>query len=189
MRPTKLAAVVLGPASVLGLAWLLACGGTQKRSDGGEGPLPEGAVAPEVVGTDVKHAAVKVSERRGHPVVVYFYPKDGTPGCTKEACAFRDAWAKYQAAEVAVIGVSTNSPERHQQFLEEEHLPIALAADESGDVARAYGVAKGLFGYSRITFLVGPDGRIAKRWLDVDPGVHAAEVLAAALASAPPATP
>ena len=163
-------------AAVLALA---GCRGVVQRPDGGHGPLPVGASAPDVVGYDASDRAVRLSEQRGHPTVVYFYPRDGTPGCTKEACAFRDAWARFEQAHVAIIGVSANSRDDHDAFLRGEHLPFALAADEPGVVAAAYGVRKGLFGDDRVTFLVDGEGRIARFWPNVDPGVHAAEVLAA----------
>jgi peroxiredoxin Q/BCP len=158
----------------------LACARAVTRPDGGVGMLPVGAAAPELVGIDGTGKTTKLSELRGHASVVYFYPKDGTPGCTKEACAFRDAWERYARAGVTIFGVSNDSPEKHQKFIAEHHLPFPLVSDESGDLARAYGVGTGLFGFSRVSFLVGADGRIVKIWPDVDPGVHATEVLAAA---------
>jgi peroxiredoxin Q/BCP len=165
--------------SVLGLS-LAACTRPAVRPDGQVGPLPVGAVAPDVVGYDASHQKVELATLRGSPAIVYFYPKDGSPGCTKEACAFRDAWARFQTAKVGVIGVSSNSEERHQEFLKEKKLPFALAADESNSIARSYGVGSGIWGYDRITFLVDPNGKIAHVWLNVDPGVHANEVLAEA---------
>jgi peroxiredoxin Q/BCP len=166
------------------LMMLLACG-PAKRPDGGIGLLPEGAAAPEVVGYDVTGAEVRLSSavHAGKKVVVYFYPKDASPGCTTEACAFRDAWGRYTRAGVVVIGVSSDSAESHRAFLQKKQLPFALAADESLAVAASYGVPKRIWGYSRVTFLVGADGKIAHVWPDVDPGVHAGEVLAVA---APP---
>jgi thioredoxin-dependent peroxiredoxin len=165
-------------AALLGLLLLAACGPV-KRPDGGSGLLPVGATAPEVVGRDAQSREVRLSALRGRPVVVYFYPADGTPGCTKEACAFRDAWDRLQRAEVAVIGVSTNSAERHAEFLKEERLPFALASDD-GTVGRAYGVKKNLWGFDRVSFLIGRDGKVAHVWPSVDPGVHADDVLRAA---------
>lgn len=162
--------------SLLTLAFALAACGPVKRPDGGTGLLPVGAAAPEVVGRDVEQREVRVSALRGHPVVVYFYPQDGTPGCTKEACAFRDAWTRLQKADVHVIGVSTNSPESHREFLEKERLPFALASDD-GSIAKAYGVKKNLWGFERVTFLVGRDGKVAHVWPSVDPGVHADDVV------------
>ena len=158
---------------------LVACGGV-KRPDGGAGLLPVGSAAPDVAATDAEKHEVKLSSMRGKPVVVYFYPADGTPGCTKEACAFRDAWSRYEKANVAIIGVSSNSAERHAKFQREEKLPFPLVADESGSVGAAYGVSKKLWGYDRVSFLIDREGKVAKVWPSVDPGVHADEVLAEA---------
>ena len=158
---------------------LVACGPV-KRPDGGSGLLPPGSPAPDVTGHDLAKREVKLSSLRGKPVVVFFYPADGTPGCTKEACAFRDAWAKYEQANVGVIGVSNDSPESHEKFQREKNLPFALASDESGAVGAAYGVKKNLWGYERVSFLVDREGKIARVWPDVDPGVHADEVLTSA---------
>ena len=142
--------------------------------------LAAGAVAPDVTAKDPKGHDVKLSDSKGHSAVVYFYPKDGTPGCTSEACAFRDAWNKYQTAGVTIIGVSRDSEESHRAFVAQHQLPFALAADESGAIERAYGVSSTLGMTNRVTFLIGPDGRVARVWPDVDPGVHASEVLDAA---------
>jgi peroxiredoxin Q/BCP len=154
--------------------------GEVRRPDGGVGLLPVGAQAPDLVAEDAQGHATHLSDKRGHAVVVYFYPADETPGCTKEACAFRDAWKKLSAAEVDVIGVSTNSAERHRAFQKKEGLPFSLAADESGTIGAAYGVSKKIWGYERVSFLVGRDGKVAKVWPSVDPALHADEVLRAA---------
>ncbi len=158
----------------------LGCAGPAQRPDGTIGYLPAGSPAPEVVGYDAKQNAVSLASSHGHPVVVYFYPRDGSPGCTKEACAFRNVWDRYVAAHIAVIGVSTDSPERHRNFLKDKALPFALASDESGAIARSYGVGRAFWGESRISFLIDGNGRVARVWDNVDPGVHAAEVLAEA---------
>lgn len=149
------------------------------RPDGGTGLLPVGAIAPDVTGTTNDGKAVHLSGVRGHAAVVYFYPKDETPGCTKEACAFRDAFTKYDALQVAIFGVSRDSEKSHAEFRTKHKLPFPLVADEEGDVARAYGVSSTLGMASRVTFLVGSDGRVLRVWPDVDPGVHADQVLAA----------
>jgi thioredoxin-dependent peroxiredoxin len=159
------------------------------RPDGGKGLLPVGAMAPEVVGQRPDGSKVRLSEVRGRAAVVYFYPKDETPGCTKEACAFRDAFQQYAALHVTIFGVSRDSEESHQEFRTEHALPFPLVADEDGVVARAYGVPSILGMASRVTFLIGPEGRVVRIWPDVDPGVHAREVLAAAEASLGGAVP
>jgi peroxiredoxin Q/BCP len=171
--------VLLAGAALLA-ASSSACGGTVKRPDGGEGLLPQGSVAPELVGREPDGSETRLSALRGRKVVVYFYPKDGTPGCTTEACAFRDAWAKLDGAGIKVMGVSSNSVESHAEFQKEHKLPFPLVSDESGSAAQAYGVPRKLWGLDRVTFLVGSDGRVAKVFPAVDPGVHAAEVMQAA---------
>src|SRR5579862_5642108 len=90
----------------VGLALGVACSSVQRRPDGQTGLLPAGSEAPDLEAFDASGVVTRLTSLRGQPVVVYFYPADGTPGCTKEACAFRDAWSKLQAAHVAVIGVS-----------------------------------------------------------------------------------
>jgi len=155
------------------------CASPVRRPDGGEGLLSVGAEAPEVVGKTVDGFDVRLSGARGHAAIVYFYPRDGTPGCTKEACAFRDSWRQFQAANVTLLGVSSDSQADHSAFQRKEGLPFALASDGDGKLAHAYGVRHAFWGHARVTFLVGPDGRVARVWPDVDPGVHAREVLAA----------
>ena len=166
--------------SLLAAIVIAGCSKPAVRPDGKQGPLPVGSIAPDVVATDAQNNEVRLSALKGHPAVVYFYPKDGTPGCTTEACAFRDAWSKYEKANVTVIGVSADSAESHAEFRREQHLPFPLAADPNGSIATSYGVGKAFFGYDRVTFLIDGDGKVARYWPDVDPGVHAGEVLAAA---------
>lgn len=175
MRASRRRLGVWGLCSVL-----VACAGSSRRPDGGVGLLPPGAPAPEVVGRDREGREVRLSEARGRPAVVYFYPRDASPGCTKEACAFRDAWNGFRAAGVILVGVSSNTAEQHAAFQRAENLPFALAADRDGKIAAAYGVPHAFWGHARVTFLVGRDGRVARVWPDVDPGVHAREVLSAA---------
>ncbi|CAN5614141.1 thioredoxin-dependent thiol peroxidase [soil metagenome] len=158
------------------------CSTTVKRPDGGEGLLPIGASAPDFGATTKAGEATRLSTLRGAPVVVYFYPKDETPGCTKEACAFRDAWTKFQTAKVGIVGISRDSEESHRVFVKKHDLPFPLAADENGEIARSYGVKSTLGVSQRVTFLVTADGKIAKIWPDVDPAIHADEVLSAAAA-------
>ena len=157
------------------VSFAVACGPV-KRPDGGQGLLPVGADAPEVVGHDAEQHEVRLSALKGRPVVVYFYPQDGTPGCTKEACAFRDAWKRLESADVQVIGVSTNSATSHEDFQKKQRLPFALASDD-GKVGDAYGVTKHVWGFDRVSFLVGRDGKVAHVWPSVDPAIHADDVV------------
>jgi peroxiredoxin Q/BCP len=156
----------------------LACGAVQ-RPDGGTGLLAIGAAAPDLTGVAREGKPVSLSSVRGHPAVVYFYPKDETPGCTREACAFRDAFDQYAARQVTIFGVSQDSAESHRAFSEHQKLPFPLVADEDGSAARAYGVPSHFGFTSRMTFLIDATGHVARVWPDVDPGVHASEVLAA----------
>jgi peroxiredoxin Q/BCP len=169
-------------AALVACAIALASCGPARRPDGGVGLLPIGAPAPDLEGHDGEDRPVRLSGLRGKRAVVYFYPKDGTPGCTKEACAFRDAWDRYQRAGVVILGVSRDSAESHKEFAKHHELPFPLVADEDGAIARAYGVSSFLGMSSRVSFLVSKDGRIARVWPDVDPGTHADQVLAAAAA-------
>jgi peroxiredoxin Q/BCP len=146
--------------------------------------LSPGALAPEVVGADPSGNPVRLSAQRGHPAVVYFYPKDGTPGCTKEACAFRDAFDRYRARNITIFGVSSDDASSHAAFQAEHRLPFPLVADVDGTVSKAYGVASRLGMPARVTFVVGPEGKVVRAFRDVDPAVHADEVLAA-IASSP----
>jgi peroxiredoxin Q/BCP len=140
--------------------------------------LPVGAPAPEVVGTDAKGATFKLSGQKGKYAIVYFYPKDDTPGCTKEACAFRDAFDKFVAAGVTIFGVSRDSEPSHKAFQQKYTLPFPLVADTSGAVQKAYRVPNSVWGSTkRVSFLVAPDGKIVRVFPDVDPGVHAKEML------------
>lgn len=165
------ASAAAGPALMLS-----GCGGAQ-RPDGGEGLLPAGSSAPDLSALDQEGKTRKLSDERGHPVVVYFYPKDGTPGCTKEACAFRDAWDRYKNAGVQILGVSTDDVESHAEFAKEEKIPFPILADPGGLWTKAFGVSTTFGLASRVSFLIDPQGKIAKVYPDVDPGVHANDVL------------
>jgi peroxiredoxin Q/BCP len=147
------------------------------RPDGGNGLLPVGAAAPDITGSDQHGKPRSLVAERGHPVVVYFYPKDGTPGCTAEACAFRDAWDRYAKAGVAIFGVSSDTEKSHAEFASEQKIPFPLLADIELRWAKAFGVRTTLGMTSRVSFLIGSDGKVAKVYRDVDPGVHADEVL------------
>ena len=179
-RPRCLEDRQRGQAGLLAVFCFLASAcGAQQRPDGGEGMLPVGAAAPDVVGRDVSGKDSRLSEQRGHAAVVYFYPKDETPGCTKEACAFRDTWNRFQEHDVAIFGVSRDSAASHAEFLKKHELPFPLVADESGAIQGAYGVPSRLGKAARVSFLIDAHGRIARVWPDVDPAVHADDVLKA----------
>jgi peroxiredoxin Q/BCP len=158
------------------------CGAT-RRPDGGEGLLAVGADAPKLSGTDQHGSPHNLADEKGHPVVVYFYPKDGTPGCTKEACAFRDTWNKFKDANVQVFGVSEDDAKSHEDFAKEQHLPFPILADPNGDWLRAFGVPSRLGMASRVSFLIDAKGKVAKVYPDVDPAIHADEVLKDAMAA------
>ncbi|MFK7984663.1 MAG: peroxiredoxin [Sandaracinaceae bacterium] len=141
--------------------------------------LTVGTAAPDFSAPDQTGEARTLAEHRGHPVVLYFYPRDATPGCTQEACAFRDAWDRLQAGGAVVYGVSTDDVEAHRAFVEAQGLPFSLLADPEQTILAAYGVpARG--GYAaRVTFLIDGEGVIRQVFPSVDPGVHADEVIAA----------
>jgi thioredoxin-dependent peroxiredoxin len=114
----------------------------------------------------------------GQRTVLYFYPKDDTPGCTKEACAFRDRLGDYEKAGIQVYGVSLDSPESHRRFREKYNLNFPLLTDEGGRAAEALGVLReGREKANRVTFLLDADGRIAKVYPEVSPETHADEIL------------
>ncbi len=146
---------------------------------GGASLIAVGARAPSFRAPDQTGAVRTLEEFRGRPLVVFFYPKDGTPGCTKEACAFRDAWKAYEARGTAIVGISTDDVAAHARFAAEHQLPFPLLADADGAIARAWGVGVTFGIAQRQTVLVDGQGVVVKTWPDVDPGVHAAEILAA----------
>lgn len=154
---------------------LAACGGKQTHSDQSK-LLPVGTEVPALVHTD--HRGESVALRGGPPTLLYFYPKDGTPGCTKEACAFRDSWQRYTDAGLRVIGVSTDDDAHHREFAKEHDLPFSLIADPERAWSEALGVGK-FFGdkNERVSFLIDDQGKVARVYADVDPGVHAEQVL------------
>lgn len=148
--------------------------------------LKEGDPAPDFTATAHTGEQVSLAQFRGQPVVLYFYPKDDTPGCTKEACGFRDHFDQFHKKGAVVLGVSTDPPSSHDKFARKYKLPFWLLADPDKRIVRAYGVwgrktfmGRTYMGTHRMTFLIGPDGRIKKIWPKVSPETHAQEVLAA----------
>lgn len=148
--------------------------------------LKEGVKAPAFTAATNGSGNISLKDFKGKHVVLYFYPKDDTPGCTKEACGFRDAWKQFEKKGAVVLGVSTDSVKKHDKFVEKFDLPFTLLADEDKSIVEAYGVwgkkkfmGREYMGTHRVTFLIGPDGKIKKIWPAVKPEEHAAEVLAA----------
>lgn len=148
--------------------------------------LQEGDPAPGFSVTANGGGKISLADYKGRPVILYFYPRDDTPGCTKEACAFRDHFAAFKQKGAVVLGVSVDSVRAHDKFAAKFSLPFLLLADEDKKIVKAYGVwgpksfmGRKYDGIHRVTFLIGPDGKIKKIWLKVKPEEHAAEVLAA----------
>ncbi|MEZ4446889.1 MAG: peroxiredoxin [Polyangiaceae bacterium] len=142
--------------------------------------LAVGSPAPEVTFTLHDGKEVPLSSLSGEQVLVYFYPKDDTPGCTTEAKGLKEQWDALQAAGVKVFGVSTQDEASHKAFIDKYELPFPLVVDTDGSIAAAFEVPlKGGFA-ARQSFLVGKDGKLAAVWRDVDPATHAETVLAAA---------
>ena len=148
-------------------------------------PQP-GDRAPEVALADDHGALRRLSDRRGSWTIVYFYPKDDTPGCTTEACAFRDLNADISANDAEIWGISPDGSGSHSAFRAKYGLPFTLLSDEDHSVAEAWGAwrektkyGKTYMGIARSSFLVDPDGRVARTWANVKADGHAEQVLAA----------
>ncbi len=178
MNRRSLFAPIFAPifASSLLIAACSGCG-EKKRPDGGVGLIQSSAHAPAWTAQDQDGKTRSSSELAGKPVVLYFYPADDTPGCTKEACAFRDAWTKLQATGAQVIGVSLNDVTAHAAFVKKYTLPFPLLADVDGKIADAYGVKRTMGYDARVTFVIDGTGTIVKVFPDVDPAIHVDEVL------------
>lgn len=149
-------------------------------------PLSAGTLAPDFHLADETERVRSLAEYQGKPVVLYFYPKDDTPGCTKEACNFRDDYTAYEDAGVVILGVSPDTPKSHAKFKAKYHLPFTLLADSGHKVCEMYGVwgrkkmmDREYDGVLRTTFLIAKDGRILKVFENVKPAEHSAEILAA----------
>ncbi|MGC3958972.1 MAG: thioredoxin-dependent thiol peroxidase [Verrucomicrobiota bacterium] len=148
--------------------------------------LQEGEKAPDFSAETNGGRIVKLADYQGKNVILYFYPKDDTPGCTKEACAFRDRFAAFKKKDAVVLGVSVDPVKAHDKFVEKYKLPFTLLADVDKKIVTAYGVwgqktfmGRKYLGVHRVTFLIGADGKIKKIWPKVKPEDHADEVLAA----------
>lgn len=140
-----------------------------------------GAPAPEFELADQTGQLHSLEDYRNRWVVLYFYPKDETPGCTTQACEFRDNIFAFRDLNAQILGVSLDDVESHKSFADNHSLPFPLLADTEGEAATAYGVKTRKFGMTyakRQTFIIGPDGKIAKHYETVKPGEHSARVLA-----------
>ncbi len=148
--------------------------------------VEEGKPAPDFELTSDSGEQVKLSDFRGKPVVLYFYPKDDTPGCTTQACRIRDSWGEFERAGAVVLGVSPDDEASHAKFREKFELPFPLLADTDHATADDYGVwvertnyGKTYMGVERSTFVIDAEGNLAKVMRKVKPDTHADEVLAA----------
>ncbi|MGG6295798.1 peroxiredoxin [Leptolyngbya sp. AN02str] len=145
-------------------------------------PLSVGTQAPNFTVKDTHGNSVSLADFAGKTVVLYFYPKDDTPGCTKEACSFRDSYAAYQGKDIAVLGVSLDDEASHQAFTTKFNLPFPLLADTDGAIATAYDVLgeKNGFRYAtRVTYVIDGSGTITHVYDSVNTETHAADILAA----------
>jgi len=150
-------------------------------------PIQSGIQAPDFSLPDENNLTRRLSDFRGRLVVLYFYPKDDTPGCTTEACGFRDDYSAYVKADLVVLGVSPDLPKSHAKFKEKYSLPFLLLADDGHKICDEYGVwgpkknyGREYEGVKRTTFLIDSNGRVAKVFENVRPAEHSAEVLEAA---------
>jgi peroxiredoxin Q/BCP len=147
--------------------------------------IEEGQLAPDFELTSDAGETVKLSALRGSPVVLYFYPKDDTPGCTTQACGIRDLYGEFERAGAVVLGVSPDDERSHVKFKEKYRLPFTLLADPEHEVAARYGVwgeksfaGKKYMGVNRSTFVIDADGNVKKIFETVKPATHADDVLA-----------
>jgi peroxiredoxin Q/BCP len=150
----------------------------------------EGDIAPDFTLVSDSGDEVTLSSLRGRPVVLYFYPKDDTPGCTAQACGIRDAYGEFEQAGAIVLGVSPDSVGKHVKFKQKYDLPFTLLADPEHALAERYGVwgekkymGRSYMGVSRTTFVIGADGTVVKVMEQVKPATHADDVLAALAAN------
>lgn len=144
-------------------------------------PLSVGDTAPSFTVKDTNGNTVSLSDFAGKTVVLYFYPKDDTPGCTKEACNFRDHYATYQGKDIVVFGVSMDDEASHQAFTEKFSLPFPLLADTDGAITKAYdveGEMNGMRYAKRVTYVIDGNGTIAKVYGTVNAATHAEDILA-----------
>jgi thioredoxin-dependent peroxiredoxin len=147
-------------------------------------PLKPGDIAPDFTLPDQNGNSIRLTDYCGKRVVLYFYPRDNTPGCTKEACNFRDNYAAYQANDIIVLGISTDDAKSHTKFITKHNLPFPLLCDTDATVSTAYEsyglkkfMGKEYMGITRNTFVIAPDGKLEKIYLKVKPDIHAETLL------------
>ena len=140
------------------------------------GALQEGQTAPDFTAQDEQGNKVRLQDFRGKNVILYFYPKDDTPGCTVEACNFRDDISKFQSQETQILGLSFDDAKSHQAFKEKYHLPFPLLVDKGGKIARLFGVEGDQYA-NRDTIVIDKEGKIKKVLRKVDPRTHSGELL------------
>lgn len=139
--------------------------------------LPVGTPAPAFTAKDAKGEPVSLADYAGQTVILYFYPKDDTPGCTKQACGFRDNYADYQDQNIVVLGVSADDEAAHQKFIEKYDLPFPLLADRDRAIIKAYDVDSGSYA-KRVTYIIDEAGMITHVYDTVQTATHATDVLA-----------
>lgn len=164
---------LLRSASVLMCALALAACAAKPNDT----PLKVGDKAPDFELKSDDGRIIKLSDYKDKTVVLFFYPKDETPGCTKEVCAFRDVYADFRAADIEVFGISIDDVASHQAFKQKQNLNFTLLSDETKEVCKKYGVLGAMGFAQRVTFLIGKGGVIKKIFREVQPESHAREVL------------
>lgn len=146
--------------------------------------LKEGVTAPSFSLKDQNGKVHSLKDYKGKKIVLYFYPRDNTPGCTKQACAFRDSFTDYKKQDIVILGISSDSEQSHKKFIEKHNLPFDLLVDEKHDVLEKYGAwtkktlyGKIFMGIQRITYIVDENGKILKTYPKVKPEENAKQIL------------
>jgi len=163
--------------SLMVAASAIGCSKDKTDAKSTQAELAPGTAAPDFSAKSHDGRDVKLSAFKGKHVVVYFYPKDETPGCTKQACALRDSWNELEKKNVVLIGISGDSDESHRKFAEHHKLPFMLVSDPDGKIAGQFGVPFKMGFASRQTFVIDPEGKIKKVYRSVDVAKHATDVL------------
>lgn len=172
MKRPRSRALYLGYGLLFSLISILAVAGCSKPD------LKNPGTRVETINLlDQEGVSRSLADFEGAPVLVYFYPKNDTPGCTAEACGLRDAWGRYQRAGIHVVGVSSDGTQSHAKFVKKHNLPFTLLSDPDGDMAKAFGVPIRMGYFARASFLLDDKGIIREVYPTVDPAIHADEVL------------